>query len=182
METHQKQEKSEQQLIEEKINKFKENTHILITETSTSNFKQLLKSDSKEYFLFAFSQCTISPLPGNNLNDILSEKGHELYNQVLKKVKDCVFKDTISNYSIQNIESGKWFALENSPWFDKCKPYGDGITGTFHSWQNIQIKGFAEKHAFSFINTSSCVFFVEATDNDDGWCYTKSGSLYKLIK
>ena len=170
----------ENKLLEEKFNQLATCSHVLFTKTSQSDFKQFLKSDSEEYFRFALNQCTILPQPGNNLMDILTEKGQDLYNQILQKVKGRLFKDTISEYTIQHGESGKWFALENSPWFDKCKPFGNGITGTFHSWQNVQINGFAEKQGR--ITTSSCVFFVQATESEDGWCYTKSGSLYNLKK
>lgn len=168
----------EKQLLEQKIAQVNSSPHILMSNLPQSDCKLLLKPDSHEYYLFAMYQHTIIPLPGNNIRDILTQDGLTLYEQVLQKVKDGLFKDTFFEHKIQKGQSGRWFALENSPWFGKSEYCEKGIVGAFCTWQNSYVHGLAEKQGM--ISTSPCIFLMESSNIQDGWCYTKSGSLYKL--
>lgn len=167
-------------VIQETINRLNSHPNVLCSNIDLSNidYKQLLKEDSHEYYLFAFQQYTIKPLPGNVLNDVLSSKGVELFNSIVQKVKDRAFKDSFLTYEVCMDRSGNWFAAESSPWYGKSEYWEDGILGAFVTWNNNFINGNSEKQGA--ICTSTCIFIVEPTETEDGWCYTKSGSLYKL--
>ena len=170
----------ENNLLTKKIAEINSSPHLLVTNTHQSEYKSLLKSESHEYYLFSMLQCTISPLPGNDIKCVLSKKGLELYEEVSKKVKDGLFKDTFLEHQLEKGNSGPWFALENSPWFGKSKYIEDGFVGSFNSWNNTHIHGVSEKQGR--ISTSTCIFVINSTSDEEGWCYTKSGSLYKLNK
>lgn len=179
---HSNTQKQEKTLIQEKVNEVNSSQYVAFLSSITiSDYKQLLKNDTHEYYLFASNQCTIYPLPQNKLKNILSSQGLALLEDILRKVKCKEFKDSALDYSICPQNSGYWMALKNSRWFGVSTYWEAGIEGSLNTFFNKCIEGRFEK-ADNRLTTSPCVFIVEASEFEDGWCYTKSGSLYKLNK
>lgn len=158
---------------------------IMFTRSSyggTNSFAhQYVKPDTKEYYYITSDQITI---PYNSLNEsyetILSEKGLELLQNIKEKVEKGEFKDTFVKYRVDLENSGSWFGNASSPFYNPtdCK-------GCLNSWGNIVIRGYTQElldnlhgnnpsYSDLTMKTSPVVFYTNQ------WCYTKSGSLYKL--
>jgi hypothetical protein len=132
--------------------------------------KELLKPNTREIYEACEWQYTILPLDENKLSDILNDYGVKFYANVMLSVNAKEFKDTIYNPQFANKHSGMWIA-------DKSSPYhkDDECLGCLNSWTNVVVSGRSEVHDKDIV-TSPCIFITS------DWCYTRSGSLYKLIR
>jgi hypothetical protein len=149
----------------------------------------MLKSDSQEYYMFSSFQKTIVPINNeednidtkvSSLENILSDKGMIVFEHAKTLAEMNHFKDEFIEYRFDRSNSGSWFGDEDSVWFDKQTLYEKGTKGSFNTWNNINIIGKTIKSGDKFISTSPCVFIVNGTKGNKGWCYTSSGSLYSL--
>lgn len=154
----------------------------------------LLKSDSQEYYMFSSFQKTIIPInneseridtSSSSLEKILSDKGLIIYEHAKTLADMNDFKDEFIEYRFDRSNSGSWFGDENSFWYDKQTMYEKGTKGSFNTWNNINIIGKTKHSGEKFVTTSPCVFIIhecneEEGNEEKGWCYTFSGSLYKL--
>lgn len=138
-------------------------------EDTTPLAKELLKPNTKEMYETCEWQHTVWPLDGHGLSDVLNDDGVTLYAKVLVKVNQHQFKDTISDYQIDYKHSGMWVADKSSPFHDESEQ----CNGCLNSFNNKAIVGISKTHS-KYITTSPCIFITP------NWCYTKSGSLYKL--
>jgi hypothetical protein len=130
-----------------------------------------IKPTTKQYYELPIGAITVQPIN----HESLSDRGLDLYQQCLDRVKQNNFKDEIAEYYVEAQPSGSWFADEESPHYDP-----NGIRGMMNTFQNYNVIGMTTSGGP--IQTSTCVFIK--TDPDDGvgtgWCLTRSGSLYKL--
>lgn len=136
----------------------------------------LLKKGTREFYEACEMQYTlpIDTHMTNDIRDILNEKGLALYNDVLEKVNRKEFKDTYSKYFVDSYNSGMWHANKDSPFFDQA----ENVVCCLNTFRNRKIQGLNQRVNKVF-TTSCCIFYKDSTD-DDGWCYTASGSLYRL--
>ena len=129
-----------------------------------------VKDTSKFYFQSTSGQRTIYSTEDEKLEEILNKEGIELYQKVLKKVENEEYKDTLQSLNIIHQNPGIWVPNESSPHYnpkEHQRHYSD--------LSNLVVMGFAINKG-SNITTSTLIFLT----ND--WCYTFSGSLYKLEK
>lgn len=132
--------------------------------------KELLKPGTKEMYETCELQHTVYSIDGNKLSSILNDAGVQLYATVLVKVNNQEFKDTISDYRLIERHSGMWVADQNSPFHDTSE---EGCNGCLNSWNNRAIHGYLTSMS-KYVTTSPCIFITQ------DWCYTTSGSLYRL--
>lgn len=144
---------------------------------------KLLRKDCKEYYHVSMSQHTVRPLypPEAPIESILSEEGLKKYKFISSRIKQSIelspsslcneiFKDEFVEYSFNATASGSWFANKDSQYYDS-----NYLQGILNCWNDICISGWTNKHPKG-LSTSPVIFINEK----DGWCITKSGSLYKL--
>ena len=139
--------------------------------------ERYLKKDTFEYYLVANQQYSIYPVEWNNtvpkLEDILNKDGLRLLIYVQMNVAKNNFKDTILNFNVDPSQSGRWYDTPESSY---SSFYNKGNIGcTLNSWKNMVITGKSEA-SNERITTSPCIFI----NQDEGWCFTLSGSLYRL--
>ena len=136
--------------------------------------KYFLKPDSEEFYWCSNYQFSIHPKNNNKLSDVLNEDGKVLYNNIRKLVLSSIPQKTIDVYTLEYVNSGSWFADQTSKYYLNAN---DKIKGAFNSFDNISIKGriIGTK---TWINTSPCIF----VNIEEGWCFTKNGSIYKLLE
>ncbi len=133
------------------------------------------------------------PKGGKTLVEILNYIGQKLYEFVLEKVAKNEFTDELTDYVMTYENSGMWHANEMSEYFDPSNE----MKGCLNSFNNRHITGFSKKNN-NMMTTSACIFIMNGGENggvndeendeeNDGvndrdikWCFTKSGSLYKL--
>ena len=157
------------------IDRMKGHEHLLILsnpcETNQETSK-LLKKDSIEYYHLCISQVTIQPEdPNVPLKNILSDYGLMVYDYACNLAKQPP-KDEFTEYTLDRINSGSWFAEKESKYYNPDEP-----GGFFNSFNNVVVIGKTLKtEEKSFTKTSPCLF----VNTKEGWVYTKSGSLYKL--
>lgn len=107
----------------------------------------------------------------------LNEKGRKLYDDVLLKVQNQDYKNEFVKFYTQRELSGSWYADPTSTFYDitnKNNPMTDqeSISGLINTWNNVCVIGTVANG--ESLTTSPCIFI------SDKWCYTSSGSLYKL--
>lgn len=155
---------------------------------------ELLKDGSIEKFEACEQQYTIS-IPKNSnsffrniteyitesekILDILNDKGKEIYNLILEKVERKEFKDTFTKYAYTSNHSGAWFPDKKSKFYDT----EESINAYLNTFKNVTIVGNSVEKGP--IQTSVILFFKDSiVENGEikeyGWCYSKSGSLYRL--
>lgn len=135
-----------------------------------SEAAKCVRTDVKEYFTMADSQITIPSFPLNI--DILTDYGKQRFANVQQLVRDSPPKQIFQQYALMQSPSGIWCANEKSPWYN-------GQPHELNSDRNIVIHGLyyapnSEKK--SFMATSPVIFVTQ------DWCYTHSGSIYRLIE
>ncbi len=157
--------------------------------------KDLIKPDTPEYFHTAFCQHSClqlemissydSDLPEEEEGSLtenllqtltnvrqypefLNEDGMKIFQEAQDRYNQGETKDTISNVGLRFVRAGMWVADKESKYF---KP--DGIGGIMCSWKNVIVIGKRESDSVD-IQTSVVVFLTSE------WCYTVSGSIYKL--
>ena len=136
-----------------------------------------IRQDSEEYYFLSDGQYSLFPF--SRYESVLNEEGKELLDRVRRMVKEMSFKNEIHPYSRISEHSGGWRSDQLSPHYGKPHPNtvpNDNIQGIWNTWNNVCIQGVASDN--KPITTSACIFIFE----DEGWCYTASGSLYKLTK
>ena len=134
--------------------------------------QDLLKPNTNEYYSSSVLQTTILPVrPDTQYEDILNEKGLEIYKQAQEDVKNDKFISEFPEFACQYTNSGGWFADENSKFYD-CEEF----KGMLNTQNNITIVGKSTGHGGACMTTSVCIF----CNVKEGWCLTQSGSLYKL--
>lgn len=153
---------------------------------------ELLKDYTKEkydvcelqYTIYKENEEGIIVTTPSEIMDILNEDGKDIYNLVLKKVEEGIYKDVFTKYSILREHSGVWIANKD-PEYEQYAKHLEGVNATLNSFRNIRITGLSESLQ-KVIDTSVCLFFnrskIDDNENiiEDGWCLTRSGSLYKL--
>ena len=131
----------------------------------------LLKENCLEYFLCSIDQITTKPHnKKTNYKDILNKEGLKIYEKICEKIKKKEFKDEISIKEIYTHQSGTWCADEESPFYNKND--NKMILNTYNNCSFIGV--LKEKE----IITSTILMY----NIDENWCFTISGSLYKLVK
>lgn len=164
--------------LADRLNNDKLYIHPKIQQFSENNDEMfafnLLEPTTKEMYGCCESQYTILLCEGNTLEDVLNKRGMELLQKVREKVKLSQFKDTISSYTVINSRCGMWVANKQSKYYDPS----EGIEGYLCGWNNRKISG-QSKHQGGII-TSTCIFIDESGTDGCKWCYTYSGSLYKI--
>jgi hypothetical protein len=153
-----------------------------------TDYRNFLKPETQEYYLFSSYQYTVKALPGNNLKDILSQEGLKLFDELNQQVhREEVVKHPLLNYKLSHSNSGPWESDQNSLWYSSPNNFEPEIRGILNTFNNVCVQGnvaFVDSRwkIGEIVTTSPCVFIVEPTATEDGWCYTKSGSLYVLNK
>lgn len=138
--------------------------------TSESPFAyELLKEDTEERYNACEAQYTIILEKDNRLEDVLNEQGLRLYLAVLRKVEAQEFKNVLVPYAVEFGHSGMWHCNKKSPFFDAK----EGVCAFLNTFRNKLVVGYV-KEMNKILSTSACIFVTEE------WCYTRSGSLYKL--
>ena len=170
-------EKKERQYMNAKdiVDHMNKHDHLLIlTNPSDPNHttSKLLKKDSLEYYKLCLFQVTIQPEnPDTPLKDILSEYGLMVYEYACNLAKIGA-KDEFMEYTLEQSNSGAWFTDKESPYFDPDE------CGFFNSFKNIIVVGKTKNtKEDQFTTTSPCIF----VNKEEGWCYTRSGNIYKLV-
>ena len=125
-----------------------------------------LKPDCEEYYRCCSEQVTMHPRYSQSLDEILNDAGKELYQKIKEKANNTIPKKEFEMYCIIPVRSGSWFS-------DQTSKYHGGVKATFNSFENLAVWGKSEN---DYYQTSPC-FFINV---NEGWCYTKSGSFYKL--
>jgi len=141
--------------------------------------------DTHEHYHFSLGQYTLYPT--DKYLPLLTDKGKQLYETVMTKVRNGEYKGEIVEYSLNWDRSGPWFAKPESRFYGTAKtPDSDStIQGCYNCRDNITITG---KTADGKPITTSCCIFICDQEGQEGqtsqanWCYTLSGSLYKLGK
>ena len=128
--------------------------------------RALLNKSGKEYYNASNYQYSIH-IQNNNIN-MLNSEGIILYNNIQKKINANNFTDTIINYMVMHTESGMWINDNNSDYYDITRAIAELNTSN-----NVKIYGM-NKEKNEPILTSTVIMYSES------WCYTLSGSLYKL--
>lgn len=131
------------------------------------NAKKYLNEPSKEYYLTSNGQKTIYLSEPNNPN-MLNANGIKIYNEIQDKIKNNQYNETITNYAIMPSPSGMWINDANSDYYDPRQP-----TAVLNTFNNVVIYG-VKKGTHEVILTSIIQMYSSE------WCYTLSGSLYKL--
>lgn len=137
--------------------------------------RELLTPGTKEMYNCCEWQYSIILCPGSTFEDVLNTRGMKMLRRAREMVKANQFNDTIYEYHTLFEASGLWTA-------DQQSQYHSGkITASLCSLNNICVSGTSGKEhdaKKNVISTSACVFINE----QEGWCYTQSGSLYKINK
>lgn len=129
---------------------------------------QYVDKDSKEFYSLAADQVTIPKRKGS-YDLVLSTEGILKFRELSCRAINGPFTDTIQQYYLATDNSGPWFADKSSP------HYVHGSGGCLNSWNNVRITGWRYLNGIKTPISTSCVLFYT-----DTWCYTKSGSFYKL--
>lgn len=162
-----------------------------------STAHKYIKKDSVQSYFLSRNQYSIHPFqfgapatiectdeePKNVITtEDLNEEGIVLLNKVLNMVKNEEYKDVINDSYLVRSTSGYWEVDDASPYFGTPHPNlhaGENIKKVLNMWNNVNVTGVGSK---GHMETSACIFVNEGTREKDGWCYTRSGSLYKLVK
>lgn len=128
--------------------------------------RALLNKSSKEYYNASNYQHTIHIQ--NNNTSILNNEGLSLYNNIQEKINANNFNNTIIDYMVMHTESGMWINDNNSNHYDITRAIAE-----LNTLNNVKIYGM-NKEKNEPILTSTIIMYSEL------WCYTLSGSLYKL--
>lgn len=149
-----------------------------MSEIDTGRYvRDWIKPDVAEWYFSASTQCYMN----KKLLPVMNEKGKKKYEEVLALVRDKKFKNEFVTYRIDPALSGSWYADPMSKFFKMDNPIAEkGTLGMINTWLNVVIVGTL---ANGEIVTSSPCIFISEKDNDSDevkWCYTSSGSLYKL--
>lgn len=141
---------------------------------SNENAHSWLNSDTKEYYFLSVSQYTLYPI--EDYVSSLNVKGKLLYEYVKEQANNNNYKTEIVEYYLERENSGGWFCDPTSKFYNTENKLTDdpNIQGIFNTLNNIVIVGILSTG--QPISTSCCVFICNE------WCYTSSGSLYKLGK
>jgi hypothetical protein len=146
--------------------------------SSKETNRDWIDPEAAEWYFSSSSQCYMD----KKALQVMNEKGKRKYEEVLALVRDKKFKNEFVTYRIDHERSGSWYANPMSKFFNMDHPMAEkGTLGMMNTWNNIVIAGTllnGEK-----VVSSPCVFMSDdTTDNDNAvkWCYTSSGSLYKL--
>lgn len=191
------------------------------------NTKNLLNTDSHEYYLCSSDQYLVTPLisksyfetdfqlqvngvgngagngvdnddndgnEGNtiiidmlpeNIEKILSNDGKNFFDYVKALVeieKKSLKRNVFSNHRFERSLSGSWFENENSKWYKKYEGHDKNVKGCINTRNDIVIVGRLHGNKTNedslFRSTSPCIFICKTKNEKEGWCYTKSGSIY----
>ncbi len=121
---------------------------------------------SKEYYNASNNQNTIY-ISNDNIS-MLNNEGLNLYNSIQQKINSNNFTNKITSYILMYTESGMWINDINSAYYDITR-----ASVELHTFNNIKIYGMNKDKNEPIL--SSIVIMYGLT-----WCYTTSGSLYKL--
>lgn len=146
---------------------------------SRDNAHTWVKPDTHEHYHFSLGQYTLYPT--DKFVPLLTDKGKSLLESVQKKVQNKEYKGEIVEYKLNWDRSGSWFAKPESEFYGTARTPGSdpNLKGCYNCRDNITITGRTTDG--KPITTSCCVFICD-TEGQENWCYTLSGSLYKLGK
>lgn len=132
---------------------------------------RFINPECPEYYWIASDQVSLYPFQSASLDDILSAAGKELFKAVSNEWENVKNnpKRVILSYAIVPVESGYWFADQQSKYWNEL--HGQA---SLHSFQNWAVLGKLQDG--QWIQTSPCIFI----DTTNGWCYTKSGNFYRI--
>jgi len=138
----------------------------------------LMKPGTLEMYEVCECQYSVFPLVNEekgarDIYEILNHTGVKLYTFVLDKILKNEFVDEFTEFCVTTSNSGMWHADESSGYFDPA----EHIRGCLNTFQNQRIQGIS-KAKNKVLTTSVCIFI--ANKEQVKWCFTKSGSLYKL--
>ena len=143
--------------------------HLIQGDQGPPFVEMFLEPESPEFFWRCSNQVSLYPTRSKSLFAILNDDGKELYQSIKDLYLKSEPKKTFQTYSVCPQESGNWFADKTSKFWNE-----DFGVASIHSFENRIVLG--KTASGEWFTTSPCIFI----DTDEGWCFTRSGSFYKL--
>jgi len=152
--------------------------YIVFRRESYEQFQSLshayVKTDTESYYGLCSEQVTIPKDENNSYESILNEEGLREFNRVQELVANNAFKNTFVKYRLARGNSGTWFNDKTSSFY---KPEYYSALNTF---SNVLIEGVLQDMSDEEISSDKVLTTSPVIFYTDNWCYTRSGSLYKL--
>ena len=151
---------------------------MLTPKEAQENCVKWVQENTQQHYFLANEQISLYPL--SEYTDVLTEKGQKYLTYCQQLADANEFKGEFVEYYVEFIRTGSWFADKTSQFYNTKHPFLDGeVEGAWCTWRNACVVGLTSSG--KPMKTSACVILMNEGDGVH-WCYTYSGSMYKLGK
>lgn len=137
---------------------------------------QLLKPGTEEHYRMSLGQITVFAYGDHKLENILTEDGLALLQEIEDKVENKEHKDILTEARVKDRRTGSWTKDREHRYYkdniDACSKESEMM---MCSWDDKAIEG---KNRDGVEITTSIIRLMNLRE---GWVYTYTGSLYLVV-